>query len=102
MEKQYALRIYKTQNELLTVVTTRTGLIVNEAAGEVAYPVTTFEKQKNGKVNEVQSNGLLPFIGKEFILFDITSQKEITSGVVTETITLAKPVPAEVQDAARK
>ena len=49
MEKQYALRIYKTQNELLTVVTTRTGLIVNEAAGEVAYPVTTFEKQKNGK-----------------------------------------------------
>ena len=63
--KTLALRIYKDPETLLTVITTRTGLKVNDATGEV-------------------DNNLTEYNGKSFVLFDIEAQKEINKGVIEQ------------------
>ena len=63
--KTLALRIYKDPETLLTVITTRTGLKVNDATGEV-------------------DNNLTEYNGKSFVLFDIEAQKEISKGVIEQ------------------
>lgn len=61
--KNLALRLYREDNILSTVITNRTGLKVNEATGEV-------------------DNDLSHYNGKTFILFDIDTQKEIGKGII--------------------
>lgn len=59
---QYALRIYKDNGELQTAFSTRTGLKLDEK----------FQIQ----------NDLSEHNGKKFVLFDITEQKEISTGII--------------------
>ncbi len=69
---EFALRIYKDNGELKTVLTTRLGLRCNEGG--------------------VFETDLSAFNGLKFVLFNITTQKEVKSGVIGEK-------PAEPKDA---
>lgn len=63
----YALRIYDGKN-LLAVVTTRSGLKVDEKTGKFDAPLVA------------------QYIGRGYILFNITKQVEVTKGTLTESM----------------
>lgn len=64
VSQEFALRIYKENGELKTVLTTRLGLKCNEGG--------VFETDLS------QYNGL------KFTLYNITTQKEVKSGIIGE------------------
>lgn len=71
MVKEYALRIYKDKDLLLTVVTTRTGLVYDEQTGKV-------------------STDLKKYNGKEYVLYNITEHCEVGRGTITENLICKK------------